>query len=143
MAEVDKQKIIKTIVGVVVGIAAYFAVQQLFFRAPSFDKQMMAAASELNESCPMMVDAETRLDNAVAMPDNVFQYNYTMINIKKEDLDVDVFTNELEPFITNSVKTNPDLQVYRDNKVTMAYYYQDMEGEFLTKIVVTPDEYEP
>ena len=55
----------------------------------------------------------------------------------------DVFTNELEPFITNSVKTNPDLQVYRDNKVTMAYYYQDMDSEFLTKIVVTPDEYEP
>ena len=143
MASVDKQQIIKTIVGVVVGIAAYFAVQQLFFREPSFDKQLMAAASELNESCPMMVDAETRLDNVVAMPGNVFQYNYTLISTKKEDLDVEVFTNELTPTITNSVRTNPDLQAYRDNEVTMAYYYQDMDGEFLTKILVTPDEYEP
>jgi hypothetical protein len=39
----------------------------------------MAAANELNKSCLMMVDQDTRLDNAVALPENVFQYNYTLI----------------------------------------------------------------
>ena len=42
---------------------------------------MMAAASEINKTCPIMVDQYTQLDNALALPDNSFQYNYTLIDI--------------------------------------------------------------
>ncbi len=37
----------------------------------------MEIASEINKSCPMMIDKETQFDNALAMPGKVFQYNYT------------------------------------------------------------------
>ncbi len=107
----------------------------------TFDKAMMTAASELNESCPMMVDQETRLDNAVALPDNVFQYNYTLVNFTKEELDLEEFTAHMEPQITNNVKTNPDLKIYRDNQVTMKYYYKDKNGVFVAQFAVTYEDY--
>jgi hypothetical protein len=136
----DKKK--KTI-GMVIGIIAfglsYFAVQQIFFKIPSIDKVMMQAASELNKTCPFMVDEYTRLDNAVALPGNIFQYNYTLVNITKEEVNLDTLKKYIEPGIINNVKTNPDLKIYRDNKTTMNYNYKDKNGVFVHKFSVTPD----
>lgn len=135
-----RKKIIGTIVVILAFGLAYFGAQQLF-KAPSFDKAMMEAASELNESCPIMVDQDTRLDNAVALPDNIFQYNYTLVNLDKSEVNIDTAKKYLEPGLINNVKTNPDLKAYRDNKVTMAYNYRDKNGVFVLKINVTPDLY--
>lgn len=137
-----RQKTITTIVGIVVGIGVMILVQQAFFKTQSFDQAMMEAASELNKSCPIMIDQETRLDNTVAMPENIFQYNYTLVNLEKSSVDVDELTHYLEPTIVNNVRTNPDLKIYRENKTTMAYYYKDKHGVFLTEIKVTPERYE-
>jgi hypothetical protein len=88
-----------------------------------------------------MVDQDTRLDNAVALPGNVFQYNYTLVNLEKSEVNIDTVKKYIEPGIINNVKTSPDLKAYRDNKVTMAYYYKDKNGVFVLKISVTPDMY--
>src|SRR5260221_1169152 len=118
MEKTEDQNKTKKIVGIIVGVVAfvlsYFVVQQFFFKTPSFDKAMMEAASELNKTCPVMVDKETRLDNAVAMPDNIFQYNYTLVNLNKADVNIDTVKKYIEPGIINNVKTNPDLKNYRD-----------------------------
>lgn len=132
---------VATIVGLAVGITVYFLVKQLVFAPPSFDEAMMEAASTLNESCPVMVDQDTRLDNAVALPENVFQYNYTLVNLIKDSIDVKAFEDYMQPMILNTVKSNPDLKIYRDNKTTMAYHYKDMNGVFITKISITADLY--
>lgn len=137
----NRNKIIGTVVGIVVFGLSYLAVQQLFFKPVSLDKAMMEAASELNKTCPIMVDQDTRLDNAVALPGNIFQYNYTLVNLYKSEVNIDTVKKYFEPGIINNVKTNPDLKVYRDNKVTMAYYYKDKNGEFVLRISVTPDMY--
>ena len=134
------KKIIGTIVGILAFGLAYFGAQQLF-KTPSFDKAMMEAASELNKSCPIMVDQDTRLDNAAALPNNIFQYNYTLVNLDKSEVNIDTVKKYVEPGVINNVKTNPDLKVYRDNKVTMAYNYSDKNGVFIIKINVTPDLY--
>jgi len=142
MEETGKKKSkMKTVIGFIVGIGTIILVQQFFFKTPSFDKAMMEAASEINKSCPFMVDQYTRLDNVVALPNNTFQYNYSLINMNKEDVDIVGLTNYLEPTIVNNVKTNPDLKAYRDNKTTMAYYYKDKNGNFITKIEVSEDKY--
>lgn len=136
-----RKKTIGTIVGMVAFGLSYFAVQQIFFKPVSFDKAMMEAASELNKTCPIMVDQYTRLDNAVALPDNIFQYNYTLVNLDKSEVNLDTVKKYVEPGLINNVKTNPGLKIYRDNKVTMAYYYKDKNSEFVLKISVTPDMY--
>lgn len=137
-----KKKALPFIIYIVVFGLSYFTVQQLFFKVPTFDKAMMAIASEINKTCPIMIDAETRLDNTVSLPKNIFQYNYTLINIEKATADTVGMKDYLEPTITNFVKTNPQMKAQRDLKTTINYYYKDKAGNFLFLISVTPDQYE-
>jgi hypothetical protein len=132
----------KKILGTIVGFAlGYFAVQQIFFKTPPFDEVLMQSASELNKSCPMMVDGETRLDSATVFPGNAFQYNYTLVNLEKEEINPDTIRKYLEPGIINNVKTNRQMKIFRDHKTTIDYSYKDKNGVFVLKMSVTPDKY--
>lgn len=137
----SKEKKIGVIVGSIVGFVVAYLVVQTLFTPPSFDKQMMKAASQINESCPIMVDQETRLDNAIALPGNILQYNYTLVHLVKDSVNIMDFESYIRPQIVNNIKTNPNMKAYRDNKITMAYNYKDMNGTFITKITVKPQEY--
>ncbi|MFT5337058.1 MAG: hypothetical protein ACI9YL_001060 [Luteibaculaceae bacterium] len=139
--KMDKKKVLGMLVGAAAFLIAYFAVQQVFFKPPTFDKQMMQIASELNKSCPMMVDAATQLDNAIALPENTFQYNYTLVSMEIETVDISELKNYLEPIILNTIKTNPDLKIFRDNEVIMAYNYKDRSGKHLFKLSFKPGNY--
>jgi hypothetical protein len=136
----------KNLTGIIGGCIAfavsYFLIQQILFAPPTLDKAMMKTASEINESCPIMVDTETRLDNTIALPSNIFQYNYTLINREKETVDIAMLKSYLEPNITNFVRTNPAMKFQRDNKITVNYYYKDKNGNYLLTISVTPEQYE-
>lgn len=136
-----KKQIVKTIIGLVVGLTISIIVQQYFIKPPTFDKYLMNAASELNKTCPIMVDAETQLDNTIALPANTFQYNYTLINIDKDSIDIVSFEEYLKPVILNSIKTNPDLKTFRDNNVTMSYNYKDKNSNYIVKLTFTPAQY--
>jgi ribosomal protein L40E len=135
-------KIMGIIAGAIVFAVTTFAVNQLFFKAPAYDKAMMEMASELNKTCPVMVDAETRLDNTVALPVNTFQYNYTLVNYDKAGLDTLTIKNNMEPSLINLVKTSPQMQYQRDHRTTMIYYYKDRSGQYVFSILITPDKYE-
>ena len=138
----NKKKIISTVVGIIAFGLSYFAVQHFFFEKPSFDKAMMELASEMNKSLPIMLDKDTRLDNAVAMPNNVLQYNYTLINLLESDVNAEDIRNQMEPVLTNVIKTNPEMKIYRDHKTTFAYSYKDKNGVFILKINIPPALYE-
>ncbi len=138
----NKQKMIQAAIGAVAAVIGYFLIQQVLFEKPSVDTAIMEAASEINKSCPIMVDKDTRLDNVLAMPNNSLQYNYTLVNFEDNTIEVDELTDYLRPLIVNNIKTNPDMKWYKDNKVTFLYNYKDMKGVFILKLKVIPDEYE-
>lgn len=134
---------ITTIAAYAVAFAAtFFLIQYFFFQEPSAEDYLQRAATEVNKSCPMMVDQETRLDGAEALPGNVFQYNYTLINMVAEGVNIEGIKEILEPQITRQVVKNEQLQVFRDREVTMAYRYHDRNGAFLFDIQVRPDKYQ-
>ncbi|MUP39139.1 hypothetical protein [Labilibaculum euxinus] len=112
------------------------------FREKVSEKVLMVTASELNKTCPVMIDNATRLDNTIALPGNVFQYNYTLIDMSKDSVNIEELKAYLEPTIINFVKTNPDMQILRDNKVQVNYYYKDKSGVYLFTISVKPEQYE-
>lgn len=120
----------------------FFLVQYFFFQEPNGEDYLQQAATEVNKSCPMMVDQETRLDGAEALPGNVFQYNYTLINMMAEGVNVEGIKEILEPQITRQVVKNEQLKVFRDREVTMAYRYHDKTGAFLFDIQVGPEKYQ-
>ncbi len=138
----NKQVSILTIATTIVFAAlGYWLAQQFLGGKPAFDKQLMAVANEINQNCPIMVDSDTRLDNAIGGPGNRFTYNYTLVNFSADQIDLEHFINALRPTILNTVKTNPDMQAFRDNKVTLVYSYKDKDGIFLTNIKIPPEDY--
>jgi len=137
----ERKKKIRTGLGAVVGLFAILLLQHVFFASPGFDKDLARSASEANKNCPMYVDKDTRLENTVALPGLVLQYNYTLVNYVKDSLDIQTLKKALEPGILNSIKTNPELKNHRDHKVTMNYSYQDKNKVFLFLISITPDKY--
>lgn len=144
-----KFKGLKYWIGFALAFAIFYAIGQLggeklvsLIRKPAFDKNLMEIASELNKTCPLMVDSLTRLDNTIALPNKVFQYNYSLISTSKEYIDTEVLKSFLTPRIMNDVKTNPGMKFVRDNKVTVNYSYKDINGELLFLISIKPEDYQ-
>lgn len=107
----------------------------------SIDKALMKMASEINKSCPFMVDENIRADNVTVLVDNTIQYNYTLINYLKEEVDINQLKSNLSSHLLNGIKTNPSLKIFRDNKVTMVYAYRDKVGVFLFSLEYKYEDY--
>ena len=108
----------------------------------SIEKMLRQKAKDMNESCPVYVDSETRLDNVDVHAGKVVKYNYTLVNISKSDIDINEFKVYFEQILLNGAKTRPDLKMFRDNRVTMIYSYNDKNGLLLIEVKITPDKYE-
>ena len=134
------QKILRTVAFIITFAISYFAVQHFFFNEGTIEEQMKDAAVEINNISPKMMDEYSRLDSASTAV-KTFKYHYTLINMTKEEVDVDVLTKFLRPEIIDNVRNSPELKIFRDHKITMSYNYYDKNGEFVTNIDVTPELY--
>ena len=119
----------------------FFATQFFFPRIPAIEQKLWLNANEINKTCPARVDDATRLDNVTVFPNNVFQYNYTLYNLLRTDVNPDIVIKTLEPKIIASVKKDPELKFYKDAKTTLVYSYRDRNGEFIFKIMLGPEKY--
>lgn len=104
------------------------------------DAKLTAVANEFNKNCPMLVDKETRLDNLMAMPGKTLQYNYTLVNYNKADIDTVKLKEAIMPGMVQMMKTSPELKYMRDNNVKMKYYYKDKTGAYLMTIQLAYDK---
>lgn len=102
---------------------------------------MAAVANEVNAHCPLMIDSLTRLDNAIALPPNIFQYNYTIMSVAGGSLDTSQIKMRLMPNMINFIRTSPQMQYQRDNKWILSYCYKDKSGAYLFTITIDPDKY--
>lgn len=144
-----KIKGLKYWIGFAIAFAIFYAIGQiggekiagLIKKNPLYDKMLVETADEINRTCPIMIDNATRLDNTTALPDNAFQYNYTLVSMVKDSINIDELMNNLEPTVINYVKTNPDMKTIRDNNTTISYDYKDKYGVHLFKITIKPEQY--
>ena len=91
--------------------------------------------------CPKMVDMETRLDNCTVPSNMTLQYNYTLVTISISSITISTFNNIMEDRLIRLVKTTEGLKDFRDNNVTLNYYYRDRNGIFISKFEITPEKY--
>jgi hypothetical protein len=131
----------KTILGFIVGFVVMFFVAKTLF-SPTFDKQLVNLANEMNKVCPMILDKHTTLQNVVASPDNTIVYNYVLTDLTKEEVKFDFIEKNVFPNLLENVKTNPEMKLFRDNKVILIYYYSDKNGKFVTEYRIKPNMYE-
>jgi hypothetical protein len=132
----------KKTAGIVLLLAiCLFFIGKQFSASPPADikKLLNITAAELNKSCPKFENATTRLDNAA--DGKTFQYNYTLTDLLRDSTDLDVLYVGLETAMISNAKNNPDLEIFRNNNVTLIYKVNDKAGELLARIQVTPEKY--
>jgi hypothetical protein len=140
-----KKIVISSVVGGIAFLAAYFLmqflVQQVFFGTPCIEKVMMQVTSKFNKVTPVMLDSDTRADSAVFVPPNILQYHFTLVNVKKEEFDTPQFLHYMKPHIVNQIRTNPEMEFLRSQRIIFEYHYSDKYGNHIATIVVTPEQY--
>lgn len=92
---------------------------------------LFTVAKEINKKCPMPTDENTRLDSATAFNEYMITYHYTVHTVSNKDVDVTKFKNSMQTTMNEKYKTDPQLAIYRDNKIAIAYDYKDKNGGFL------------
>lgn len=136
---IKKGKIVGMLVGMIAFALSYYGVQQLFKK--DLASELEDAASTLNKQVPMQVDQYTRLDSAASKGKTNFMYYYTLLELKKSEVNLDTVNKYLKPGIIENVKNSPDLKVFREKDIIMDYIYYDKNGSFILEISVTPELY--
>ncbi len=96
---------------------------------------LYAVAKELNKKCPMPTDENTRMDSATVFNEYMITYHYTVHTVSNKDVDVTKFKTTMQTTMNEKYKTDPQLAVYRDNKIAIAYDYKDKDGKFLSYFI--------
>jgi hypothetical protein len=134
-------KIPLSLLGIALLIGLVYYLQRHSFSKNEFREVLEVIRTEVNKTCPKMEDADTRLDSTTVPTDKSFQYHYTLVDLLKDSMDVELFHYSLQPSMVYNIKTNPDLDLFRKNNITLVYNFKDKAGDFVTKIVVGPDKY--
>jgi flagellar basal body-associated protein FliL len=131
----------------VIGIAVVLAVYFQFFLSENADEtknEVKELVEKYNKNCPLKIQEGIRLDS-VSLPsvpeEKVVQYNLTLLNVDKQTSEVNVIRNEIGKSLRSTAKTNPGLQVFRDNDYALIYSYKDKKEAFLFKVKILPDQY--
>ncbi len=119
---------------------AFAAVKVIFFGNSSPNREVAKFAKEMNKHCPSMVDIETRMDKVNALPDNILQFDYTLIYRDKDSISIGNLRKFMEPEILNKIKTSPTLSRYLSKNLTWVYSYKDKNGDFIFKITYAPEQ---
>ena len=98
-------------------------------------------ASNLNGSTPVMLDRFTRFDSASVTKNNEFCYYYTILNTTNADSLFKELKQSISENIRSQVASSPDLRIFRDNDVTLRYFYRDSLQNVVHDITVTPAQY--
>jgi hypothetical protein len=123
---------------VVTFAVAFFGTKMLF--GNSTDKELKKISEQINKSCPINVDSETRLDSVSSFEGAKIQYHYTLVNVTRED--TAFHSAEAKKFVLTqsqkSLDNNPQMADFRDKKVKMEYVYKDRNGKELFDFTITP-----
>jgi hypothetical protein len=108
-------------------------------------QMLMKIAREINETMPIVVESGLRCENVNALPGRKFQYNFTLTNLLKEDVDTSQIKNFIlksKPILTNAIRTDPTMELFRQQKVILIYTYRDKYANYLYNITIRPEDYQ-
>ena len=107
----------------------------------AINKKLTEMASNLNESAPVMLDDFTRFNNATVTSDNVFQYNYTVLNTQNPDSLIKEVESSLIKNIKLEFDTNPQLLFFKENNISIDYVYNDENNQVIRRIQIDSSNY--
>ena len=139
--QIKKSLLIRKVAKIVIVLALVSAAQYYYSKNKSVGKELTALVTNYNNACPMMISNDIRMESVNTLPHNTIQYDFTLVRVQKESIDVEALKKSVEKEITASSKTNPSLEAFRDNGSTVIYNYKDGNEKELFKITLTPEMY--
>lgn len=108
----------------------------------AINKKLSQMAADLNDSAPVMLDQYTRFDFAEVDDDNVFRYNYTVLNSSNPDSLIQIVSANLKENIKREFSTNPQLLFFKENNVRLEYVYKDEGNQVVSLLHINPEDYQ-
>jgi hypothetical protein len=130
------QIVMAVVIGIAVGVSTFIHLQ----RSNSVEEKLVQTSKNLNARLPLNVDSDTRWDTTVPGPGRCLTYCYTLINVSKSEVDPSEVAAKIKPKLLLYYRTNADMKLFRDNRVSVQYMFKDKRGETVTSIEVTPDD---
>ncbi len=97
----------------------------------------------INKNCPKMLDEETRLEKVVFAKPSLMIYNYTLVNLSKQNVDTSQFRTALWPGILSTIRVDKDLAGLRERQMNFEYRYYDKSKELIYTFKISPGNYQP
>ena len=88
----------------------------------------------------MAVNKDTRWDNIQPGPGRRFNYNYTLVTATISQIDRQYFVQTMGPHLKAGACSNPDMQIFFKNMVTVGYAYRSSDGVFVARVDITPKD---
>jgi len=96
-------------------------------------------AKEVNAKMPMELGNGIRMDKAEAVSADEFKYSYTFLSTPA--LSTDDFIKATKGLLATAVKNQPDMKIFRDDKMTIVYVYNTSDNKLFAEIKITPEDY--
>ncbi len=131
---------------IIIGIAILFllsAVLKMIFneKKPLLSDELIELANNINEHAPVVIDSTTRFDNMVALSDYKLQYNYTLLQVVKSDVDTAVLFSTGKEYMLNMMKSNPQVSVFKKNGIDIWASYSDKNGVYIGTVKLPASEF--
>jgi len=139
--ERNKKILIRKGIKIVFVVILVVLAQQFFFKNKTIGDEITPMVENYNKACPMMISEDICMESVNALPENTVQYDFTLVRVQKENIDVNALKKSVEKEILSSSKTNPSLEAFRNNSSTVVYIYRDKNQKSLFKVVLTPEMY--
>jgi len=94
-------------------------------------------AQEANKDCPRITDEGVRMERAYYLDTQSWQrivFEYTLLNTKKSDLDLEELKENLSKDLLDKLKTDISFSGIRNSKVILQFVYFDEQHEELEDI---------
>jgi hypothetical protein len=119
-----------------------FVIQHFYVKNKMIGDEITPLVANYNRACPMMISDDIRMESVNSLPENTVQYDFTLVRVQKENIDVKALKTSVEKEILSTSKTNPNLEAFRNNSSTVVYVYRDKNQKQLFDITLTPEMYQ-
>ncbi|MBX3165244.1 MAG: hypothetical protein KF900_12280 [Bacteroidetes bacterium] len=103
--------------------------------------ELTQIAADISQSCPQMIDSETRFDGVVFKLPDTLTYNYTLVNLLAQNVDTAEFRRALFPGILSNIRVSSDMKKLRDNAIVICYAYRDKNNRPVYVFKISPNHY--
>ena len=132
----------KLIMVLLVVFLAVIAIQKMLNNPAESQKRMLKVVESIKQTCPVIIDDETRLDSITLVSGYAeIVFYHTLLYMVNDTSIIAEFEERMNPLIIENTRNNPDLRIFRINNMVISNGYMDKNGEFMCKISVSPEVY--